>query len=276
LRKWSPFAKVRGFGRTEFDLTDPIAPDALLGAGDFDWVVNCAAATNVDLCERQPELARMANAEAPGRIAQACAKSNTRLIHIGTDYVFDGVASEPIGEETPVSPISVYGQSKADGDCAVMDTLPDGLVCRVSWVFGPERPSFVDQILTRARLETRVAAVDDKWSSPSYADDLAEWLAALISTGSDGGVYHLCNRGGCTWREYGEYALRCAADAGVALQTTTVEPQSMNGIAAFIAKRPVHTILSTAKFERATGTTPSSWQDAVSRYLHEQIARGLL
>jgi dTDP-4-dehydrorhamnose reductase len=268
VRKWTDTHEVRGFARPEFDLLKPESIDLCLEE-PFDWVVNCAANTNVDGCERQPEEARLANTVAARRIAERCAKSGTRLVHISTDYVFDGRAKEPYDEESSPGPLSVYGQSKVDGEFGVLATLPEAIVARVSWVFGPEKPSFLDMLLGRALAHDKVSAIADKWSTPTYTDDLADWLEALIASDAPGGVYHLCNSGSCTWRDYGEHALECAAAQGLPVQTTQVASLALKDMEAFIAERPVYTVMSTGRFSQLFKITPRPWQDAVREYIRE-------
>jgi dTDP-4-dehydrorhamnose reductase len=270
VRKWSQEHEVRGFARPEFDLLDAAAIDRCIPADEpFDWVINCAANTNVDACERMVDEARLANTVAPRRIAERCAKTASRLIHISTDYVFDGRQREPYAEDASPSPLSVYGQSKADGEFSVTAALPDAIVARVSWVFGPEKPSFIDMLLSRAVGSEQLAAIDDKWSTPTYTEDLADWLEALIHADAPGGIYHLCNTGACTWREYGEHALRCACEQGLPVKTTIVAPLEMKSMEAFVAERPVYTVMSTQHFTDVTKIVPRPWQEAVRDYVRD-------
>jgi dTDP-4-dehydrorhamnose reductase len=273
MRAWGERYKMTGFARPAFDLLHPESIDECLARGDFDWVINCAANTNVDECEKNPEAAFAANDKAPRHIARNCRELGARLLHVSTDYVFDGKKSEPYSENDAVVPISIYGKSKAAGDTAVLEEAPDSIIVRVSWVFGPEKPSFIDGILNKARTDPTASAVADKWSSPTYTEDMADWLTALIEQSAPAGYYHLCNTGGCTWRDYGEYALQCAQAAGISLQTTTVAPISLKDIPAFVAQRPINTVLDTAKFSRTTGMIPRSWQRAVESYIASIAAR---
>lgn len=267
LRKWSSGEQtLTGFARPELDLLDLESIDRVLDQ-PFDWVVNCAANTNVDGCERQPEEARLANTVAARRLAERCAKAGARLIHISTDYVFDGRARAPYAEDAAPGPLSVYGQSKADGEFGVRNGLPEAIVARVSWVFGPEKPSFLDLLVGRALAQRKVSAIDDKWSTPTYTDDLADWLHALIAADAPGGIYHLCNSGSCTWREYGEFALRCAAAQGLPVKTTEVAPLALKDMEAFVAERPVYTVMSTERFSQMLKITPRPWQEAVREYI---------
>jgi dTDP-4-dehydrorhamnose reductase len=270
VRQWKDRHEVRGFARPDLDLLDTATLDRCLGAkADFDWVVNCAANTNVDACERQPEQARLANTVAARHIAERCAKMGARLIHISTDYVFDGRQREPYDEDAAPSPLSVYGRSKADGEFAVLAALPSAIVARVSWVFGPAKPSFIDMLLSRALAQENVAAIADKWSTPTYTEDLADWLETLIHADAPGGVYHLSNGGACTWREYGVHALQCARELGLPVKTTEVAPLEMKDMEAFVAERPVYTVLSTERFTNTVHITPRPWQEAVRDYVRD-------
>jgi dTDP-4-dehydrorhamnose reductase len=140
---------------------------------DFDVLINAAAFTNVDLCERERDQALRINAEAPCVVAEICQDKNARLVHFSTDYVFDGEKREPYTESDPANPISVYGESKRAGEKFVLQTGDRHLIVRVSWVFGPDRPSFIDGIIRRARESNYVEAIADKFSTPTYTHDIA-------------------------------------------------------------------------------------------------------
>ncbi|MGC1481910.1 MAG: dTDP-4-dehydrorhamnose reductase [Chthoniobacterales bacterium] len=267
VRAWSDRHDVTSLARPTVDLAKGSTLDAALRKGGYDLVINCAAFTNVDACESDPGEAEAVNTDAPARIASLCAAKDMRFIHVSTDYVFDGRRTIPYTEDVPVSPVSVYGNTKAAGERAVQQADPKALIVRVSWVFGPDRASFVDMILARARGDNTVAAIADKWSTPTYTEDLAVWIEALFESDPPAGIYHLCNAGECTWQEYAEHALRCAADIGASLKTTTVRPQKLSDLAAFVAERPIYTVLDTSKFTNTTGIKPAPWQDAVGRYV---------
>jgi len=271
VRRWQtlPDAEVIALTRVQVDLSDPEKAEAGVaevpfGAGDV--VVNCAAATDVDGCEKDRDGARRINAESPGRIARLCAVRGARLVHIGTDYVFDGALDRPYTEEDEPNPLSHYGVTKLEGDREVLAASPAHCVVRVSWVFGPDKPSFVDAIVKRALTSPEAAAVHDKTSAPSYTEDMAVWLAEFLKLSVPGGIYHLCNGGTCSWRDYGEYALECAKANGVPVLTTTVAPLKLSDMKNFIAVRPPKTPLDTAKFARVTGITPRPWKEAVAEY----------
>ena len=271
VRRWKnlPDTEVIALTRAQVDLSDPEKAEAALAAISFgagDVVVNCAAATDVDGCERDREGARRINAETPGRIARLCAARSARLVHIGTDYVYDGSLDRLYAEEDEPNPLSHYGSTKLEGDREVLGASPDHCVVRVSWVFGPDKPSFVDAIVKRALTSPEAAAVHDKTSSPAYTEDLAVWLAEFLKPSMPGGIYHLCNSGTCSWRDYGEYALHCAKESGHPVLTTSVAPLKLSDMKAFIAVRPPRTPMDTAKFTRITGIRPRPWQEAVREH----------
>ncbi len=267
VREWGGAAQgVEGLDRSALDFADLDAIRERVGERQFDVAVNCAALTDVDRCEREPGLAQRVNGEAVGVLAAVCASKRAALVHISTDYVFDGHKREPYREEDPPHPISEYGRSKLVGEQAVLSASPRNSVVRVSWVFGPDRPSFVDGILKRAREGEELSAVSDKQAVPTYTVDAARALEAWIKVGGEG-VVHLCNRGGCSWWEYGKFALECAQAAGMTLKQREVRPIQMSDLRAFVAKRPVYSVMDPTRFEQCAGVRLRNWQEAVEEYI---------
>ena len=267
-REWAARGdEITGFNHQTLDLGDASAIHAALDSLNFDALVNCAALTHVDYCESHEEEAYRINAGAVADLGEICAAKNARMIHISTDYVFDGEKRTPYLEEDEAQPLGIYAASKLAGENALLEKYPQHLSARVSWVFGPDRPSFVDQILKRATETDALGAIADKIAVPTYTLDIAEWLHPFLRDVREGGLLHLCNGGECTWQQYGQFALDVAAAAGVALKGRTVAAQKMSDIAAFIARRPVYTVMSTAKLTRLTGLQPRTWQDAVEDYV---------
>ncbi len=273
VRAWSGEFTVTGFTRAQLDLGAPEQLRDSLGALDFDALVNAAALTNVDYCENHKAEAMRLNAEAPQLLAEICREKGARFVHVSTDYVFDGEKREPYTEADAARPISVYGASKHAGEEQVLSANPASLVARVSWVFGPDRPSFVDAILQKARTETAVTAVADKFSTPTYTEDIAVMLrtAGLGAPGSNG-VLHLASRGTCSWQEYAQWALDCCHRYGVSMAATTVGASSLGEMKNFVARRPVYTVLATERYEELTGAAPRNWHDAVEHYVRERYA----
>ena len=266
-REYAAAWDVRAFGRKEADLSDPAAVADLVHAENPSVVINSAAMTNVDVCETERDLARTVNADAAGAIARACTDCGARLIHVSTDYVFSGNAKDPYDEDAKPDPISWYGQTKLEGEEQVQSAGDRHAVVRVSWVFGPDRDSFVDKALQTSLRGEPIKAVADKWSSPTYTLDVAGALRALFADGAPGGVYHVCNRGICTWRDWAEEGINAVGELGLPVKTKVVEPLKLADIKAMVAKRPVYSPMSCHRIESLLGRPLRTWQEAVADYV---------
>ena len=271
-REYARDLELSGFDRNHVDLRKLDQVQSILSEMEFDLLINCAALTNVDYCESNPDEAFLVNAEAPRLLAEICQRQSARLIHFSTDYVFDGKQHAPYTEEDIPAPLSVYGRSKLEGERRVLNISSNNLVVRLSWVFGPDKPSFIDQVIDRARERDAVAAVADKFSSPTYAIDVGDWLRSAWEKQAHG-ILHLANNGGCSWRQWAQYALLTCRSAGIPLKTDQVEVLTLADMKNFVAKRPVHTVLSTAKFAALTGVQPRHWRDAVAAYIKEYVTK---
>jgi len=269
-RAWGNLHVISTMARPELDVSDAAALRALLAGRDYEVLVNGTGMTNVDRCETDREEARMVNALAPGIMAADARTKRARLVHFSTDYVFDGEKSSPYFEDDAPNPLGWYGQTKLDGERAVLACDPAHMVVRISWVFGPDKPSFIDGIIARARTNPRVEAITDKFSSPTFAGDVAGWLAPFFDPRLPGGIFHACNSGSCSWRAFGAFALRCASEAGLPLATTTVGSLRLADMKSFVAPRPPFTALATEKLARVTGVVPRPWQEAVRHYIRSR------
>ena len=269
VREYERDFEVAGLNRAQLDLAAPERVREL----EFDALINAAALTNVDYCEDHRAEAMQLNASGPAVLAEICREKKARFVHVSTDYVFDGEKRTPYMEEDAVRPISVYGESKRAGEELVLAANECALVVRVSWVFGPDRPSFVDAILKKARTDENVSAVGDKFSTPTYTHDIAAMLRPLLRDQSVSGLLHLANRGECSWREYAQWALDCCRRQGVPMKATTVGASSLSEMKNFVAARPVYTVLGTEKLLRLTGRAPRAWQEAVEEYVRTHYAR---
>ena len=267
LREYGDKFEVTGFDHAQLDLSDLSAAREKLRNTGFDVVINAAGFTKVDLCETRPDRAFLINAEAPAALAEICGEKNAKLIHFSTDYVFDGRTREPYTEEDEANPISVYGQSKLAGEKNVLAAQDRNLVVRVSWVFGPDRPSFVDAMIKGAQKGERVDAIADKFSAPTYTHDIARMLPQFFDRHVENGILHFANAGQCSWQQYAQWALDCCHDAGLPLRARTVGAAKLEDMANWIARRPVYSVLSTAKYTKLTGTSPRTWREAVSDYI---------
>lgn len=284
LREYRDKFDAIGFNRSQLNLASGPQITDLIDPLEFDVLINAGALTNVDYCETHREEAFAINAEAPRLLAEICRNKNAKLIHFSTDYVFDGEKREPYREEDEARPISVYGESKREGEknvLAVQDrsasakaTADRHLVVRVSWVFGPDRPSFIDAIIKRAQESEHVDAIADKFATPTYTRDIAEMLPRFFDVGASrtgsseaGNILHFANAGECSWQEYAQWALDCCRDAGIQLKTYKVMPLKLHDMKDFVARRPVYSVLSTAKYVGLTGVPPRAWREAVVDYI---------
>ncbi len=276
-REWRARGQdVLAMDRTAFSLDKVAEVQERLAGLEFEVLVNCAALTNVDYCESHREEAFRINAESVAAMAGVCAQKNARLIHVSTDYVFDGNATTPYSEADAPHPISVYGESKLAGEVEALAASPRNWVARVSWVFGPDRVSFVDQVILRATKEDRVEAVADKWATPTYTMDVCADLWHFLRGIEGGGVVHMSNAGVCSWQEYGQHALDCAVEAGLELKARMVGGLKMSDLKAFVAKRPPYSAMATAKFTSLTGIHPRGWREAVRQHVFDMVGRGML
>src|SRR5437868_4629167 len=258
---------VTGFNREQLDLSDLDGLRTKLDPMNFDVLINAAGFTNVDVCETERDRAFRINAEAPGVLARICNAKDAKLIHFSTDYVFDGEKRTPYTEEDHANPISVYGESKLIGEKNVLAFVNHHLVVRVSWVFGPDRPSFIDGMIQRAQENEKVDAIADKFSTPTYTRDIAEMLPRFFGSDVEGGILHFANAGRCSWQDYAQWALDCCDKAGISLKAKTVGACKLKDMTNWVAHRPVYTVLSTAKYTQLTGISPRTWREAVDDYI---------
>ena len=258
---------IAGFNRSQLDLANLDDVRETLETLSFDVLINAAAFTNVDACETERDRAFLINCEAPGVLAEICNDRDAKLIHFSTDYVFDGDKHAPYTEKDQANPISVYGESKLAGEHNVLAAGNGHLVLRVSWVFGPDRPSFIDAMIKRAQQEEKIDAISDKISAPTYTYDVAGMLPQFFDRVVEGGILHFANAGKCSWQEYAQWALDCCRDAGVPVKARTVGALKLSDMTNWVARRPVYSVLSSAKYGELTGAAPRAWREAVVDYI---------
>jgi len=272
VREYQRDYEVTSYDRRQLDLGQLNRVRSALAGAKFDLLINCAALTNVDYCESNRKEAFLVNAEAPRLLAEICRDKAAKLIHFSTDYVFDGKKTDPYVEEDKAVPLSVYGKSKLEGERRVLEASSQHLVVRLSWVFGPDKPSFIDQIIQRAREKDVVTAVADKFSAPTFTIDVAGWLRLAVEKNANG-ILHLANNGGCSWQEWAQYAIDVCRSLGLPLKAERVGAVSLADMKNFVARRPVHTVLSSAKFTALTGVQPRHWREAVAEYISAHVSK---
>lgn len=230
-----------------------------------DVLVNAAAFTHVDRCESEPELAQRVNAEAPGLIARACRARGIRLVHISTDYVFAGeLRARGLREDDPPAPRSVYGRSKLEGEARVLAEDASALVVRACWLFGPGR-NFVRTMIEQAAARRgdpslpSLRVVDDQWGCPTFTDDLARGLLALVEAEA-AGVYHLAARGVATWWDLARESLDRTGHGDLPIERVATHEFPRP------APRPAWSVLDCGKAERQGARLPA-WRDGLAAYL---------
>jgi dTDP-4-dehydrorhamnose reductase len=248
------------------DLADSTSLNAALEGLECDVFINPAGITSLEACEENPRMAMRVNSAAPGKIALWAAERGVRMIHFSTDYVFGGETPGLLGENAMPKPLSVYGRSKLAGEQAVL-THPGNLVLRVSWVFGPEKPAFVDQVFDAALAGKPLAAIGDKFSLPTCTTDLAEWVDGLIEAKA-AGIIHACNPGEpVSWQGMAEFVVREMEKRGVIRERPPVTAQTLGEMAAFRAPRPRFTCMDTAKLATILGRPLRPWQVALAEHV---------
>ena len=250
--------EVVALARAELDITDSAAVLAATSQAAPDVVINCAAYTRVDDAESDRAGAAAVNAHGAAHIARACAAGGAWLVHISTDYVFDGAgANGPYLESDPTGPISVYGQTKLAGEEAIRGILPDAhTIVRSSWLFGTGGPCFPATILRLAAERTELSVVDDQRGCPTYTPDLARALIGLAGRRVAGTV-HVAGGGECTWFEFARAIIRGSGSR------TVVNPCSTEDFPR-PAPRPAYSVLRT---ERADAPVLRDWREALAEYL---------
>lgn len=259
--------RVVAYDRKAMDLREPAQIADHLTGLKFDTLINCAALTSPDYCEQHPGEALRVNSDAPALMARLCHESGARMIQVSTDYVYDGTLCGLRRENDGTNPLGVYARTKLVGEQRVLAESPAHLVARTSWVFGPDRSSFVDQIIGKAQKEPSCGAIGDKFSSCSYSLDMAEQLERLLLNPDASGTYNLCNDGPCSWLELGQAALDCASELGWKLRCRTLQNQRLADMKSFIAPRPVHTSMDVSRLAATTGLRPRPWREALRDYL---------
>ena len=270
VRMLKPDHELVAFDRAALDLSSARAIREALDPLDYDRLFLTGALTAVDYCEAHRDEAFAVNAAGPGLVAEISARKGAHLTYVSTDFVFDGTKETPYAETDAPRPISVYGASKLEGETRVLRACPDHLVARVSWVFGPGRPAFsgVDR-----RQGLRAGATDaagQQSGCPTYTIDLVEWMAALAldpSRAPAAGLFHLCNSNPCTWRDWGQFTIDAARDAGIQIIAGEIQGIPVDSVAAFVAKRPVNSAMATEKFSSLTGIRPRGWKEALRDFV---------
>lgn len=264
-----------GFGREELDIADFSAVGSTLAMAAPDVIINAAAYTAVDKAESEVEKAYLVNEVGPHNLAAFCAKGNIPLLHISTDYVFNGKSAVPYVESDDVNPASVYGQSKAAGEVAVRTRLKEHVILRTSWVFSSEGNNFVKTMLRLAGERDCISVVNDQIGGPTSAESIARVLLVIVkkidenTDFNEWGTYHFSGLPFVTWYEFAKQVFNQAESKSLIKSTPLVEPITSEGFMT-VAARPANSSLNSDKIHQQFGTAADDWINSLEKVLIQQ------
>lgn len=238
----------------ECDISSLSAVERAMNAHAPQVIINCAAYTAVDKAETDRDRCYAVNAEGPANLARVARTIGARLVHVSTDYVFDGSAQVPYTEQSPTAPLGEYGRSKLAGEHGVLEHNPDALVVRTSWLYGMTGHNFIRAILKRAKEKGELKVVNDQIGSPTCTETLADGIATLLTT-SESGIFHITNSGRCTWHDFASEIMNAVGWLDVPVATCRTEDLNLP------APRPAFSVMDNARW-RSLGFYPSpDWRD---------------
>jgi dTDP-4-dehydrorhamnose reductase len=265
----SHIGQVIAWNRIHMDLTKvtEIIPAVL--AQQPDVIVNAAAYTAVDRAESEPELAHIINAAAPGELAKAAAACSATMVHLSTDYVFDGQQNRPYSTDAPTNPLGVYGQSKLAGELTVQAAAPSHAILRTAWVYGAKgKGNFAKTILRLAQERDSLRVVYDQIGTPTWTYDIAHAIVALLAQlgPKTYGTYHFTKSGVASWYDFAVAIVEETQALGVPLALNQIEPITTADYPT-PARRPAYSVLSGEKIAGMLGTTPPHWRQSLRHML---------
>ena len=243
----------------ELDITDAAAVDAYVDREAVDCIINCAAYTAVDRAESDETKAQFLNATAPGYLARAIARRDGMMVHISTDYVFDGTAHVPYTEDRPVCPVSAYGRTKLAGERAVMAACPCSVILRTAWLYSPHGNNFVKTMLRMGREREELGVIFDQIGTPTNAADLAGAIFSVVEKGPVPGLYHYSNEGVTSWYDFTLAIHRLAG-----ITTCRVRPLRTAEYPT-PAVRPAYSVLDKSKIKQTYHLAIPHWYDSLAR-----------
>jgi len=261
LKKWRSDEVIPG-GSADADLRDFSQVEKLIQKVRPDWIILSAAYTDVDGCEKNPDLAFAVNSAGVENVSRAAESTGTRVFMVSTDYVFDGRGTRPYETSDPIAPLNIYGASKAAGEEALRKYSSAWCIGRTSWLFGVNGPSFPEKILHAAETRPELSVVNDQIGSPTYTHDLACAIRDLVRKDVRGTV-HITNEGSCSWFDFAREILAQSGRGSVPIHPITTDQSARP------ARRPAYSVLSSASL-RAFGIRLRPWQDALRAFLEER------
>jgi len=262
--------QVCAYSRAALDITDKAALAKAFTEHKPDWVINAAAYTAVDKAEAEPQQAFAINALAVKSLAEVCKAADLPLVHLSTDYVFDGSGQRPYLETDPTAPLNVYGETKAQGELALQELWPKHLILRVSWVFGEEGNNFVKTMLRLMQERTELKVVTDQRGGPTYAGDIARAILQMIQK-PVWGLYHFAGSPVRTWYEFAQAISVEARLQGAALKIEKILPIPTRAYPT-PAPRPLNSVLNTQLFQQTFGAMNNDWRLGLKKVIAAYLA----
>lgn len=248
-------------GSAELDIANANAVDAIFREQAYTHCINCAAYTQVDQAEEDKEKAYLVNAQGAKNLAEACSKHQVVLIHISTDFVFDGSQKHPYTENDATSPIGVYGASKREGEVYIETLMERYYILRTSWLYSEFGHNFMKTMLRLGAERDQLSVVDDQWGTPTYAVDLAKTILQLVQEDRGGyGLYHYSNEGKATWCQFAQKIMEFSGLAATVLPIPTEAYPTK-------AKRPKYSVLNKTKIKTLMQAPIPDWEDGLQRAL---------
>jgi len=262
------FTDVAGEDITPLDITDETAVEQMVADNAIQYIVNCVAFTAVDAAEDDEPTASRLNAEAVGILAHVAKRHGARIVHVSTDYVFDGQACTPYTEDHPTHPQSVYGLTKLNGERLLLKTLAnDAIILRTAWLYSPYGKNFVKTMITLGQTKPALKVVFDQVGSPTCAHDLAQAIVTVLSADEwHSGIYHYSNEGVISWYDFTLAIHRLAG-----ITTCDVQPCHSDEFPAK-AHRPAYSVLDKTKFKTTYGVTVPYWLDSLEETINSLLA----
>ena len=261
--------EVRSPLKQDFDITVAENIDRLRKGdfGQYNWIINCAAYTQVDQAESERMTAMKINAVAPGMLGVAAQGCGARVLHVSTDFVFDGQADTPYNETSSTHPINSYGMSKLMGEQNLLKEAPDSVICRTSWLYGPHGKSFPRTMIEAFNAGKELCVVNDQTGCPTYTTDLANLIADMVEQGIQPGIYHTVGPDAMTWYDFALLAIKAdLASKNQDPKQVTIQPVSTQEFPT-AAKRPKFSVLSTKKVESLGFSTMRPTQEALTEFV---------
>lgn len=238
----------------ECDISSLAAVERLINTHAPQVIINCAAYTAVDKAETDRDRCYAVNAEGPANLARVARAVGARLVHVSTDYVFDGKAQTPYTEQSPTNPLGEYGRSKLAGERGVLEHNPDALVVRTSWLYGITGHNFIRAILKRAKEKGELKVVNDQVGSPTCTETLADGIATLLTT-SESGIFHITNSGRCTWYDFAAEIMDAVGWRDVPVATCRTEELNLP------APRPAFSVMDNARWQHLGFPPAPDWRE---------------